>query len=177
MQSIGRASATRRNTAYQLPLCTELVKHGFSLPLQKLLHLIGPSRSHLSNLPENQARQSPPVTAFCSSMDAELWFCTAHLLKWACLETCCSLWSSLLITSGLRGWPRPLGSTGPAAAGTLLTHRHTREGVKIKKRGMETFWKNEKGHVWTYRSGLPGAGEEPSLPLGWGFTIWSSAAW
>lgn len=45
------------STAYQLPLCTELVEHGFSLPLQKLFHLIGPSRRHLSDLPENKAGQ------------------------------------------------------------------------------------------------------------------------
>lgn len=49
--------------------------------------------------------------------------CMTDLLIWACLETCCSLCSSLLITSGFKIRAGPLGSTGPAAAGTLLTHR------------------------------------------------------
>lgn len=37
------------------------------------------------------------------------------------------------MASVLRGWPRPLGSTGPAAAGTLLTP--DKQGTVLKKKG------------------------------------------
>lgn len=48
-------------------------------------------------------------------------------LIWACFETWCNLWSSLLMTSEFSRRAGPLSSTGLAAAGTPLEKKTTKK--------------------------------------------------
>jgi len=70
-----------------------------------------------------------------------------------------------------------LGSTGPAAAGTPLTHRGNAATV-IEYTPQLPFLKKtkkQKENISTYRMGLPGPAEDASLlaSLGCDLAIWS----
>lgn len=125
-----RAQKSYLPAVLQLSLC-------WALPLSSSAEILRPER--LVQLVSDHAAWEQNTLAdrrdHCFNPEI-IWWYWSFLLecdRWTnrligvCFEKWCNLWSSLLIALEFSWWAGPLGSTGPAAAGTPL--RNTGESL------------------------------------------------